>query len=317
MILWVLCGARRSPGAATLLAFCVGLGFTCTGPVALADSTDDNDLESSLQWDFSQDAASNRDNVLQVTHFVDDVHQVQLASGQSKTSAAEAGMETRSFLVGIEEISESRLNTGFTLERWGNPDVLVTESLRGLFRVNGEPISVTLSPQWRRIRIYDVTALRVLTASQAYNFDFDFYSRGLRALVSYVYENGWYLDVDALKQQYFANARLLQDRLETDECKPDLPGLALRTSPQTTTLGQSLEGRVYGFSTGLAREGWDFGLSWYVSQSALTGCESTQRSVKVGYEFHRQFSASFQFGEVNPDADDRFTFVSSSLTARW
>lgn len=252
---------------------------------------------SSIGLDVTLDADKNRDTVLSVTYFIDEVHQLSLQLGSQTASddAGNQGFDTRSFDLGVENMADTFINTGWEFSRWGNFDHLHIDAIRGLLAANWEKVRLEFRPQLQRIRFENVTIPNGPT-------QLDLTSKGGAVTVTYTINENWFVDVEYAEYKYYSTFPKLEQALDNAECK-------LRVGANSP-----LDKYRKALRLGRAQEWGSVIADYQRSRGLISGCDTDQGGLTALIELNKQWSVTVAAGSSTSPIAERLNYVSTGVS---
>jgi len=280
--------------------------------IANAWAAEDKIKNSSFGYEILLDSEKNRDSTFNLTHFVDEVHQLSLVYSKSyvqgDASLGVSDYQSRGYTVAIENLGDTLINTGWEYENWGKPDDLNIHSLRTLIALNGKSTRLELHPQMQKIRFENVnTRIAALTK-------IDFNSMGAGLNLTLMLGENWFLDLEYFENTYYTSFQNFQTALENAECK-------LRYSTHLSNAANSLAATLDDSRKG-ARVGWQkkngsISAHYQRAHSFISACDTDQGGVTAAIDVNDSWSVNLSVGRSDSSISERINFVTMGLNARF
>jgi len=265
-------------------------------PMLLAET--DDDTLSSVTIELGGDNDGGRDYFVNMDSMLDKTHQVYASYGKQSTTDDSGGTTKQSYSIGIEDQAETKINTGFGLDWWGNENFLSMRSLKAVLSFNADNYSVTLSPIIKRFRIEWVNSINVVRTV-------DINSDGWSASLLYFLPDHWYLVLRRSENNFnfrgtgFSRSGFTEEQL-------------IRLSDRSP-----LESYNNTFTIGAQFGSFDISFDWSESKPFIGRNISKQNTLSLDYPLNKTISLLARLGKTKTDMQSRVLFSSLAVTFVW
>jgi len=274
----------------------------------MAYASSDEVKNSSIGVNMTIDNYKNRDYMLSLTHFIDEVHQLSFGYDKSVVqpddAGASPGFSSKSFTLGLENVGDTFFNTGWELEKWGKPGDLKIQSVRVLAAANWEKVRVELRPQMQRIRFENVdTRIAALTT-------IDLSSVGAALNLTLMLNKAWFFDLRYFESRYQSTFQNVQSALENAAC-------SIRYSTHISSAANSLAATLDD-NRKLVQLSWQQGWGSVVADyqrahGFISACDTDQGDVQVNVDIKDSWSVNFLVGSSISSISDRSNYMSTGV----
>jgi len=279
----------------------VVITLSCVLCSTVSLSETDSERQSTAVIEIGSDNAGGSEYRFNIDHMLDDTHQIFASYGNQPTIDNLPNTIKKSYSFGVEDQAETRINSGFRIDWWGNKDILTIRSLSAVLRINADNYSITLTPIIQRIHFEDIVIRGVVRS-------FDINSEGWGLSMLYFFPNNSYFLLRRNEYKFYVRGTEFSDSLpeSLDNFLANGPiGAApLERSRNTFTFGTEL-GRL------------DVSLDWAESKPLVGGKISKQINVSVDYPMSDTISLLVQFGRIKTDAEINLKYSSLAATFVW
>jgi len=287
--------------------------FTLASLYSIATMAEQGEVKnSSIGIDLSVDNEKNHDLIVNVSHFIDEVHQLSMAYSKSKVQGdATLGVDdyqSRGYTFAIENFADTRINTGFEYENWGKPGDLRIHSLRTMVAANFESLRLELHPQMQKIRFENVDT-RIAALQKI-----DLTSMGGAINLIIMLNNAWSFDIEYFKNAYYSSFDNVQNAFENAQCQLRY---STRLSAAANSLAATLDDNRKAVGIGWQQAWGSINANYQRAHGFISACDTDQGGVQAAIDLNQSWVVNLAIGSSVGAISDRINYASLGLNYRF
>ncbi len=262
-------------------------------------------LPSVLSFGGGGDANGSRDQYLDLDAGLVGDGRLLLSLARNRSAGQDNPITTDTALLGLRTDPLADLSVGVDLERWGEEDRLIADTLRVVAEFNLRYWQVSLRPQWRTLTFTtDCVALLLPRC----NAEEEVKSRGLGLDVSYFTEGPWSFSLGLARHEYDREIQALAQ----------YPVFELIFSAATLDLSAGLEERRSSLGVSYFSDGHLWSVSWLKSVSAVTGDATLIGTLRFSTDLSAHWRLRLNLGSQGLEgSNERVGFAGAGLAYSW